>query len=59
MGHVFARVTSAGAASGAPTGKMQRHGKLQISNLKFQIGETAKSNANADPSPLKRVRDDN
>jgi len=46
----------------------QRHLKFQISDLKFQMEETANSdantgtnsntNANADPSPLKGVRDD-
>jgi len=49
---------------------LQRHRKFEISDLRFQIEETAnaegnangnanaKSNANADPSPLKGVRDD-
>ena len=31
---------------------------FRISDLRFQIEETPNSNANADPSPLKRVRDD-
>jgi hypothetical protein len=42
----------------------QRHRKFKISDLRFQMEETAssnatgKTNANADPSPLKGVRDD-
>jgi hypothetical protein len=48
--------------------RRQRHRKFEISGLKFQIEETtnadakasgnAHSNANADPSPLKGIRDD-
>jgi hypothetical protein len=42
----------------------QRHGKFQISDLKFQMEETANANSianansNADPSSLKGIRDD-
>jgi hypothetical protein len=48
--------------------RRQRHGKFKISDLRFQMEETASSNAtgstntyanaNADSSPLKGTRDD-
>jgi hypothetical protein len=37
---------------------VKRHLKFQISDLIFQIEEATNSNANADPSPLKGIRDD-
>jgi hypothetical protein len=43
---------------------LQRHQKFEISDLKFQMEDTANANANgdakanADPSPLKGIRDD-
>jgi len=41
---------------GAPT---KEKAKAQaISNFRFEIGETAKATANADPSPKRRVRED-
>jgi hypothetical protein len=70
IARIFARLTRAGAASGAPTKakanekaeRTQRRQRFQISDLRFQIEETAtaktKAKANADPSRLKGVRDD-
>ena len=72
IGQVFEGVTRAGAASGAPTNakaktnekakRRQSRQKFHISDLRFQIEETAtanaNANANADPSPLKGIRDD-
>ena len=52
------RTPRASTARGAP-GKAKAttaEGKFRISDLRFQIEETAK--ANADPSPLKGIRDD-
>jgi hypothetical protein len=62
IGHFFASVTRAGAASGRPY-ERKGHGEGNfISDLKFEIGETAtatpEASANADPSPLKGIRDD-
>ncbi len=67
IGHIFARVTRAGEASRRPYAeKFDGFGGSQQSHLKFQIKGTAKAKEKAkekekekaDPSPLKRVRDD-
>ena len=60
IAHVFGARQPGGRSKRAPLRgeKFNGFGGSQQSHSKFQIEETAKAGARADPSPLKEIRDD-